>query len=149
MWETGAGGEGMTPEEAALALKDSLDIDTRAKLEGWLVSYCKARDAESQAKSEKEGIGKALKDWLEEHPDEVLYDMEHGLQAYLQTRQGSDRYDVSSMPPELILRLHQAHALQLDVQVIKALSGKDILPEDVKPYRVPAEQSVALQVKQV
>lgn len=138
-----------TRKEAAEALKEPLDIDTHRKLVEWLPLYVRARDAEQQAKSEKEGMGKAFKDYLEAHPDDTLYDGETGLQAVLQERHGTPAYDLVTLhenDPLLFGRLLKTGCLQVNAAAVKA-QGAQV--GGVEKYAFPAPITTALQVKEV
>lgn len=109
--------------------------------------YAKFRDAEKTAAADKENVGKLIKGYLVKHPGEAVVDHEHGLQARMQTRNATEGYDTSRMDSELLFRLQESHALNVDVKVIRALEGRDIIAEDVKPYKVPGGTSAALVVE--
>jgi hypothetical protein len=137
-----------TPRRAAEALKESVDIDTRQKLVSWIVKYARARDAEQQAKTEKEGMGKAFKDFLEEHPDDFLYDGETGLQAVLQERRGTPSYDLVTLheqDPLLFQRLLKLGCLQVNHTAVKA-QGAQV--GGIEKFAFPAPITTALQVKE-
>lgn len=126
------------------------ELVQREHLVKMLPAYVEARGERDMAGKHVEMIGKLFKAYLERHEDEVLW-TEHAdgdIEAKLQHRKGTESYDVTSMPPELVLQLHQARALQVDVKVIRALAGKDILPEDIKRYQIPGPETTALMVEQ-
>jgi hypothetical protein len=114
---------------------------------GMLTVYAQFRDEEKCAAAAKEQIGKLIKTYLAAHPEEAIVDHEHGLQARMQSRNTTESYDVSRMDSELLFRLQESHALNVDVKVIRALEGRDIIAEDVKPYRVPGGTLAALVVE--
>lgn len=125
------------------------DIDTRAKLSGWLVNYCRARDAEAQAKNEKEALGKSFKEWLDENPGDVLHDGEHGLQALLQERRGTPVYDlitIAEKDPILFDRLLKTGCLQVNAAAVKV---QGVQVAGVEKYAGPAPVTTALQVKEI
>lgn len=137
-----------TIEEAREHIQHMDDLSERELVE-MIVPFITARNSKQASEKVMEAFSKRMKAWLEERPGDELVDGEANARAYLRSRVGPESYDVTSMSPELVLRLHQAHALQVDVAVIRALSGKDILPEDVKPYRIPGNETTALIVEQI
>lgn len=139
----------MTTTQEAIDHWQHMDDQDEGELVGLLMAYVSARNVKAESEKVMEVIAARLKPWLEKHPDDELVDGERGLRAFLQARSGSERYDVTSMPAPLVRRLHKARALTVDVKVIRALSGKDVLPEDVKPYRVPGEETTALRVEAI
>jgi hypothetical protein len=126
------------------------EIDTRAKLESWLVRYEEAREAEKQARDTKDGIGKALKQWLEDNPGEVLYDGEHGLQAYLQERDAPGRdCDLNALwdnDQALFRQLVRNGCLKVDEAAIKRAGGN---VGGIERYLAPKARTVSLQVGRV
>lgn len=126
------------------------DIDTRAKLTGWLSQYIDARAAENAAKAHKEALGKAFKEWLEENPGEVLYDGELGVQALMQERDAPGRdcdlnavYDGNKALFEQLLK---NGCLKVDEAAIKRAGA---LVGGIEPYLAPKRRTTALVVKDI
>lgn len=115
---------------------------------GLLAPYTEERATAKAAADRRDSIGVIIKGWLEEHPGETLRDGEAGLEARLQSRHGTERYDVRGMVAELVLTLAAMGALEVNVRVIRALEGKAIVAEDVKPHRIPGGETVSFVVKQ-
>lgn len=135
---------------AAEIEQEARELDPRyeeQRIVGLLQVYDDARSTESTAKKAKDEAGKQIKDWLGKHPDEALYDGETGIEARLQERRGSDRYDVHRIPWKLVKRLWEANALNVDLDVLKSLADRDTLPVDIQPWRVPGGVTYALDVK--
>lgn len=118
------------------------------ELVGYLKDYVALRRQRDLIERELRRLGDLLKAYLVDHPGEELYDGELGIRARLQERTGTESYDVTSMPVELVHRLHEARLLAVDVKVLRALEGKDILPVDLKRYRIPGGLSHVLDVRQ-
>lgn len=110
-------------------------------------AYVKAREAEKVAGKERARLGELIKHYLQ--PGQIIYDGETGIEARLQTRQGREHYDVSAMPAELVRALQAAGALQVDVDVIRALQGKSSLPDEIRPWAIPGPTSTALIVEEL
>lgn len=136
----------MTTIEEAREHIQHMDDENEGDLVSLLAAYVAARNTKADSERVMEALAPRFKAWLEKHIGDELYDGERGLRASLQTRQGSERYDVSAMPAALVKQLHKANALTVDVKVLRALSGKSVLPEDCRPYRVPGEETTALKV---
>lgn len=135
------------PLAATIASVDDEEILERAEVEDLIYEYDRWRAQESSAKAEKEKAGERIKEWLNLHPNEAeLHNGERGLKAFFRTSTGPERYDVAAMPRSLVGTLHKANALQVDVGVLRALAGKAVVAEDVKPYRVPGLETRSLQV---
>lgn len=113
---------------------------------GMLPLYAGYRDTERRAKRDKELMGKTLKQYLEEHPEETLFDGETQLEARLQERRGVKVLDASSIPSELLVWLGEHGCLLLDNTAFRALDGK--FPEvlKVRDFLYPGPGSVSLQV---
>lgn len=128
---------------------DEVEGDTiadRANLVACLKPYIESRDKRDYHAKEVDLLGKTIKAYLERTGEE-LWDGEAEIVGKLQTRNGSESYDVFNMPPELVLKLQQANALSVDLKVLKALVGKSALPEDVKRWKIPGGQTTALIVQ--
>jgi succinate dehydrogenase/fumarate reductase flavoprotein subunit len=136
-----------TAEEAANALKESLDIDTEARLVGLLPTYIKARDAETRAKAQKESIGDSFKKWLKANPDKVLYDGELELQAVMKDKAAPGRTcDFNSLYQNdlaLLVRLIQNGCLRIDEDAVKKAGP---LVSDVERYLAPKRRTESLYV---
>ena len=117
-------------------------------LVGFVAEYARARADEQKATQVKTSLGAAIKNYLEQNPNETLYDGESGYEARLQRRSGRDTYDTRSMPEALILRLHAVGALDLNPEVVKSFAGRDVLSLELDRYRVPAGEQAALIVRQ-
>lgn len=129
-------------------LADSIDIDTRRHLVGLLAPYVEAQIEESGAKKRKEIIGKAVKEWLEEHDGEELADLEHGLVATLKERGMPGReYDLVSIAkndPSLFQRLLDLGCLEVSDAKVK-VQGQQLA--GVERYAFPKRVTRYLDVK--
>ena len=109
--------------------------------------YVEAREGETAFGKTKEGYGAQIKEYLAESDGEILWDGEHKLEAFLQERRLSERYDVAAMPQAVVLALWKANCLNVDTKVLAALEGKSAIALKAKPYRVPAGVTTALVVR--
>ena len=113
---------------------------------GLLKPYADARHDEQIASRKKDDAGKVIKDWLLRHPDMSLFDGETGLEAVLKERRGTESYDVTHMPRELVVKLWKANALKVDVTVLRALKAST-LPVDCQQWKVPGGVTEYLDVQ--
>jgi hypothetical protein len=75
----------------------------------------------SNLKKQRDKLGEALKSWLNAHPDESLYDAEHGLEAKMQRRRaGAPVYDMPAIRkvPGLIERLLDLGVLEVNATLL-------------------------------
>ena len=140
----------MTDPRAARQAAEYLDPFTEEKLTGWLLPYVEARNSEANFKSIKENLGKAIKDWLEEHPGEPLVDGEHNLTAFLQERDAPGRdADLNALydgNQALFIQLLRNGCLKVDEAAIKRAGA---LVGGVERYLAPKGKTVALLVREV
>lgn len=90
---------------------------------------------------------KPVREWLEAHPGERLWDGENSLFATLQERSGSQRLDAMSLTekrPDLLAWLASQGCLSLDNRAYAAVEDKAIQALDVKPFLMPGKRSMAL-----
>lgn len=126
------------------------DIDTRAKLTGWLIQYVEARNAENAARTHKETLGKAFKEWLEDNEGEVLYDGELGVQALMQEKDAPGRdCDLNAVYENntaLFEQLLKNGCLKVDEAAIKRAGA---LVGGIESYLAPKRRTTALVVKEI
>lgn len=126
-------------------LAEELQISQRQAV-SLLANYVKARAVAADAKRDQDGLGAQLKGYLEAHRGEELHDGERDITARLQRRRGADRWDVMSMPDDLVLRLKALGALSIDKDVLKALIGKSGDADAARRYAIPGGETTALIV---
>lgn len=138
----------MTAKEIETEARELDPIIEERRIVGLLKPYVEARKAEAYAKRDKDAAGEAIKDWLQRHPADSLYDGETGIDAQLKTRNGTESYDIGRMPWALVKKLWAANALSMDVKMLRALAEKTTLYIDSQPWRVPGSATEYLEVTQ-
>ncbi len=128
-------------------LADSLDLTVRRSLEANLEDLFNEKAARDAYSRDYEKHSAVYRQWLAEHPDDSIEDPEKGFIAYLKARRNADSYDVAAMPVELVLKLAQAHALNIDRAVLDSLRGKSVLPVDADAFRIPGGETQAMYVE--
>lgn len=138
----------MTNELAAIAreIEQAEDAD-RETLTQMLSVYADARDKRDAAGRDVTQLGKYLRDWLNLHPGEELWDAERNIVAFLRTQKlPVQRYDVNAIiqnNPQLWARLIEHGCIELNVAAIKA-AGPNIA--GIERYAFPKEVTESLQV---
>lgn len=130
-------------------LQDSLDEDTTVlrKLVDRLDHLYDTNEARKRYEAAYKEDSEDFRQWLAAHPGEAIEDREKGYIAHLLPRSKGDTYDVAAMPVELVLKLAQAHALNVDRAVLDSLRGKSVLPVDADRYRIPGGETTAFYVE--
>ena len=121
----------------------------RAQVEGLLLPYTVARGELKILARDVEGLARIIKPWLESHPEETLYDGEHGITARLQQRAAPGRdCDLNSMydgSRGLFEQLLRNGCLRVDEEAIKRAGA---LVGGVGRYLGPKGVTTALIVEQ-
>ena len=125
---------------------DYADLTPR-QVTGLLAPYDRARLAAKRAKEEQDGIAEAIKGYLLSHPDEVVSDLEHDLEARLQIRSTGDTYAVALMPTELLSALAGLGAIKVDTKVLDALKNSVAAAAQAIQYKRPGGTTAALVVR--
>lgn len=128
-----------------MTLEQEIELD-RGMLVGQLRPYIETRAQRDSYGKHLEKIAALLKNYLERHSGEEIYDGETGIVAKLTERHGSDVYETERMDAKLIRDLHKVGALRVDPGVIKALAGQEIA-DRAKRYVRPGPVTVALDVR--
>ncbi len=132
-------------------MTNDTDVDdaiSHSNLVGLLAPYVETRRKRDISAKHLDLLAHQLKEYLEAHDGEELWDGEKGIIARMQTRSSTEHYDTANMPIDLIQKLWQANALKVDTAMIKALVGRSSLPEEIKRWRVPGGVTYALEVKE-
>lgn len=112
--------------------------------------YAEARAAEFGAKRDKERVGSVIRQFLEEHPEETLYDGELGLEAMLKQRTGPSELDIIGLAekhPQIVVRLAELGLLRLDNTGWRAQKEKFPEAVTIQGFISPGKGSVALNVE--
>ena len=135
----------MSEREQAFELSDEL---AEGYLENLLPSYAANRHAEYEARKAKDGIASLLRQWLEAHPEQVLYNGEAGIEASLRPRKLPGRlYDLTTLAkqdPALFERLLEMGCLQVNDAIVKE-QGAQV--GGVERYAFPQGETKALVVE--
>ena len=133
--------------EASRELADSVEM-TRENAAGLLPAYVKARDESTSAKKHQDRLGDLIKHFLEQHPEEVLWDGENEIEATLQTRSLPGReYDLATMWEKdriIFERLVLHGCLKVDEVAVKR-AGQNV--GGVDRYAYPQRSTTALKVE--
>ena len=119
----------------------------RAYLEEQVKNLYDVRDTINTLKKTEEHLSQLLRLYLEKHPDEKLIDGEHGIVAFLQSRNGPAPYDLVRIykeEPHLFDRLQELGCLTVNAAAVKA-QGANLAGVDA--YKGFAAQTFALLVK--
>jgi hypothetical protein len=115
-----------------------------------LPAYTRARSEKASAEKDVERIGGLFKDWLGEHPGEVIWDGESGIEASLKTRRVSGRtYDLLTLWDQnraLFERLLKTGCLKVDESAVKN-AGPNV--GGVEQYAFPQGETTYLDVRVV
>ena len=108
------------------------------------------RQEEKAAKQAAEGPANLLKAYLSEADEKVLVDGEHGLQAKLQERSGTE-WDLRGMNAETLYALQTLGLLRVDNAAFETLrkTASSTALDDAARYRRQIIGSVALIVEPV
>ena len=125
------------------------DVDTtHAHAVAVLASYFDLGKEESQIKRQRGIISGLIKGYLNDHPDETLYDGERRIEGRLQSRSGSPALDAANATTETLRWLADNHCLNLDYRRFKTLEGKAVEFHDIAKTLMPSTGSEALVVKE-
>lgn len=137
-----------TIAEISAAIEQEIEAD-EASLVGMLADYCSARATEADGKFVKEKLGALFKNFLERHPDQVLFDGEHEITARLQSRalpgRGCDLNAVYDGARPLFEQLLRNGCLKVDMTAIKTAGA---LVGGIEHYLAPAGTTTALIVEE-
>ena len=122
------------------------DEVTRQQLVGLLRSAMEARASRDQYARQYDQMARLLKDYLQAHEDETLFDGEAKIEASLQRRSLGESYDVASMSWALVQALHEARLLTVNVGGVRALADQR-LKDEVNVYKQPGGETTALMLK--
>lgn len=138
----------MTTEAVETPGVEDVDL-TRTHMLVLMGSYATARTEESTGKKTKDICGKALKEYLEGHRGEDLYDGETGLHGFLQERNSARKLDFGNLPIELLNWLANHDCLKFDDEHFKGVQKKQVAEEvaQVERYLMPGTASESLQVR--
>ena len=129
--------------------EDAAAVARRGELEATLVDYVTARDSQKLWADRVKDLGGDLKQWLEEHPEELLVDGERGIVAQLQERSLPGRAcDFNAMydnDARLLEQLVRNGCLKVDEDAIKRAGP---LVAGIDRYLAPKGKTFALEVKQ-
>lgn len=109
-------------------------------------------DAKRQAKDAKDlmtTLSKPLREYLERHPGEELYDGERRIKAFLQSRTGTPELDLMTLAQndDVLAFWALTHGLlKLDKKAWDGLAGKALEMAQLENYVSPGAGSEALQV---
>ena len=123
------------------------DADDRRMLVSLLRAYHEARADRDNAVKRVDSLGKMMREFLESHPGEVLWDGENKIEARLQERSGGVTYD-------LIAIAHQDHVLfdrlfNLGILTVDAAAAKAQRDQvaGLEKYAMPKRGTTALIVE--
>ena len=126
---------------------DEPAIDPRV-LVSLLRAYTEARTERDNYGRRVDSLAKMLKQYLEAHPEEVLWDGENRIEARLQNRSGGETYDLVSIHasnPALFERLYNTGCLMVDAAAVKAQRDQ---VAGVEKYAMPKKGTTALIVEE-
>ncbi len=114
-----------------------------------LAPYDDARADAKAAGERQKALGDAIRGFLEAHPEEIVRDGEHLLEAALQFRSTGEAYDVGAMPDGLILALAGHGCLKVDAKAVEALASSLSAASRAQEFRRPGGRIAALVVRAV
>lgn len=115
---------------------------------------------EQAAKPLNEGIEtlrKRIKTWHAEHPEDTLFDGEHGIAASFTERSAAASIDLISLAkyggsksaPEVLMELARAGLLSCSVTALRRLAGKSAWADEALRYEMPGGTQVVLAIQKV
>lgn len=122
------------------------EVAEQGQVEALLFEYDRWRASESSNKQAKDEAGDTIKAWLNRHPGETLYDLEHNLKGYMQSKRGSRKLDLAAIleqDPSLLKQLIVTGCLKHDE---KAVAKAGALAGGVDRYFTAYGEEFALQV---
>ena len=127
-------------------IEQEVELDRRMLVD-LLRPYINERAERDNHGKQVERYAALLKNYLERHPGEEIFDGESGIVAKLLERHSSDVFETERMDAKLIRDLHKVGALKVDPAVIKALGGQEIA-DRAKKYLRPGTVTAYLDVKE-
>jgi hypothetical protein len=133
-------------------LVDELGEDAareESEIVGLIARIFDLRATANLATKDEKPLAAQLRQFLELEGRDELIDGEHGLRAYLEPR-SSTEWNVSRMPPGVVLYLAQAGLLTVDTKQFDLRRKNDgaVELDDARRYRMDkAGSSYALQIK--
>ena len=128
-------------------LGEDPDAVERGQLLRMLRAYIECRHVRDLEAKRLETMGGHLKDFLNKHPEETLWDGENEIKARLQERKGANIYDLLSLrekDPVLFKRALGLGCVSLDPKAVK-LHEEQLV--GIERYAGPGKGTVALQVE--
>jgi len=131
---------------------DTMSELTHAQAVGLLKPALEDKESTAKAAKDYKAVQKPIRDYLEAHRDEQLYDGENNIKAFLETRRGSVEMDCMNLAgdsPSLALWAMQHGLLKLDGKQYEAMQGKAGEMIDLGRYVSPGAGSEALKIERV
>jgi hypothetical protein len=130
-------------------LIDEDQIQHESEIVGLIAQIFDLRATANLATKDAEPLAARLRQWLELEGRDELIDGETGLRAYLEPR-SSTEWNVSRMPPSVVLYLAQAGLLTVATKAYDERRKNDgaVELDEARRYRMDkAGSSYALQIK--